>query len=59
MVSGIELMMIHMINAPALLFSVENDSAWERYSYYDVSRVLGFSTIPTVRPDLPGGRNYW
>ena len=46
-------MMIHMINTPALLFSVEYDSAWERYSYFDVSRVLGFSTISTVRPDLP------
>ena len=55
-VSGISLTRIHMINAPALLFI-----RWKWLSleavlfYYEVSRVLGFSTIPTVRPDLPGG----
>ena len=52
-----------MINVPAF-FSVEKESAWERYSYYEASRVLPLLfMIPTflcilytVRPDGPSWR---
>jgi hypothetical protein len=39
---------IHLINAPALFFFSWNDSAWERYSYYEVLGALQYVAAQNV-----------